>query len=159
MIKVDFTEHDAERISELKDNHPKPIVRKRMLALWLKYLGSTHQEICRIANISKPSLANFLTRFRDEGLDSLLVHNFKGRTSKLDPYSTEIIRDFEARPPHSLAEGAGRIKETIGVSISQPRLSAFLARNGIRRLKTGTAPGKIDPALQEDFKKKTWSPH
>jgi transposase len=159
MLKVQFTDNDIVRIKELKEQHPKGLIRKRMMVLWLKHLGWAHKDIGQIVVVSKPSIASYLRRFQQGGLDALLEWNNKGRASKLLPFAPVILEDFQAQPPCSLGEAADRIKEMTGVSVSQPRISVFLSRHGLRRLKTGNAPGKIDPVKQEEFKKKASIPY
>ena len=153
MIKVEISPKDLARINDLKANHPVDNIRVRMLVLWLKHLKTKHGDICRIAKISRPTLANYLKLFSSGGVDALLKWNLKGQPSQLDAHSQQIVADFDLRPPSSLAEAGDRIEEITGLKRSIPQVSKYLSRISFRRIKAGSAPGKIDPDRQDEFKK------
>ena len=58
-ITVSFKEEQKELLNRERYYHAHPVVRRKMEALWLKSQGLAHQEICRLASISKPTLCSY----------------------------------------------------------------------------------------------------
>ena len=83
----------------------------------------------------------------------MLEWNYKGRPSKMNEFNRQIVAVFDLKPPNTLAEAADRIEQITGLRRSQTQVREYLRRIHFRRIKTGTALGKIDPARQEEFKK------
>lgn len=60
MIQLEFTEADIEQLPYERFHHPHPRVQQRMEAVYLKALGYSHQEICRIVRINPKTLRRYL---------------------------------------------------------------------------------------------------
>jgi transposase len=73
----------------------------------------------------------------------------------LEPYRGQIEAEFKQRPAASMKEAAKRIEQVTGVRRSPDQVRRYLRRLGIKRLKAGQVPAKVNPQAQEDFLKKT----
>jgi len=60
MIKIKFTEEEKQALDYGRYNYPDPRVQRKMGALWLKSLGLSHEEICRVTGISPNTLRSYL---------------------------------------------------------------------------------------------------
>lgn len=64
MIQLEFTEADIEQLHYERFHHPHPRVQQRMEAVYLKALGYSHQEICRIVRINPKTLRRSLQAYK-----------------------------------------------------------------------------------------------
>lgn len=71
MRRIQFTEDEVRQLNEGRIRHEHPIVRRRMMALYLKAVGHRHQDICDELNISGLCLRNYLDKYIKEGLEGL----------------------------------------------------------------------------------------
>ncbi len=147
MIRIIFSEDDERNLQYERIYHPHPRVRKKMEALYLKSQGFSHQEICRMVGITKPTLVRYLRAYREGGIDKLKEINFHRPESALEAHKTLIRNYFEQHPPANLAEARQKIENLTGVDRSTSQVRIFLKRLGMKCRKTGSLPGK---ALDED---------
>jgi hypothetical protein len=92
MRRIAFTEAGILQLKKERIDHEHPIVRRRMMALYLKAMGYRHKEICCELSIQfysdfqlfRAAITNCLkkthTEYRDE-LDSLLRPNYQSFTN------------------------------------------------------------------------------
>ena len=57
-------------------------------------------------------------------------------------------------PPATVAEACKVIKELTGVERKETQVRKFIIDLGMWPRKAGAIPGKLDPEVQEEFKKK-----
>ena len=68
---------------------------------------------------------------------------------------TETIEGyFREHPPKSIQEACLKIEELTSLKRGETPVRKFLKSIGMSLRKTGAVPGKADPAVQEEFKKK-----
>jgi transposase len=137
-------------------NHPHPRGMQKMEALWLKSQGLSHNEICRLCRISPNTLREYLREFIDGGLEKLKEVRFHGRKSELSDRTASIEIEFRRVPPATLKEAAERVSRLTGIRRSLPQIREFILKIGMKRLKSGTVPGKADAEAQREFQKKLW---
>lgn len=151
MFKLSFTPEIINQLHYERSHHPHPRVRQRMETVYLKALGLSHQDIGRIMRISQTTLREYLHLYQNGGIAALKELNFNQPKSDLDDHQDQLRQEFEKKPPASLLEAAARIEELTGLRRSQPQVSAFLARLGLKRRKVGQIPAKADPEKQQAF--------
>ncbi len=158
MIQIEFTEDQIEQLRQERFTHPHPRVQKKMEALLLKSEGLPHGRIAKLLGISENTLREYFREFLDGGIERLTEIAWTGTTSKLSPFRQLIKEDFEAHPPATLQEAQQRIEQLTGIGRGGSQVHEFLKSLGFSWRKVGTLPAKADVALQEDFKKTSWSP-
>ncbi len=129
MRHIDFTEDEILRLKQERLRHKHPIVRRRMMALYLKAMGHRHQNICDELDISGLCLRDYLDKYMKEGFDGLKHLGYRGRRNLLDENRDIIIAHFEPQPPGTLKEAQARIQEITGIKRSLPQIRAFLKKN------------------------------
>ncbi len=125
-----------------------------MDALYLKSQGIAHKDICRMLDISKPTLVSYLKAYCDGGLERLKEINFYRPKSALEDYEELIANHFENQPPATLAEAQHEIEKLTGIHRSTSQIGKFLKRLGMKRRKIGGIPGKAlaDNKIEEQEK-------
>jgi len=69
MIKIKFTEEEKQALDYGRYNYPDPRVQRKMGALWLKSMGFSHGEICRVIGISLNTLRSYLRAYQQGGIE------------------------------------------------------------------------------------------
>jgi len=135
MKRIQFTEDDILQLKHERLQHEHPVVRRRMMALYLKSQGHRHKDICTELNISGMCLCQYLDLYIKEGLDGLKRLGYRGKRNVLLENRDLIIAHLEARPPGTLKEAQARIEEITGIKRSLPQIRVFLK-------KTASSEGK-----------------
>jgi len=128
MKRIQFTEGDILKLRDERLQHAHPIVRRRMMALYLKAQGYLHRDICTEVGISSMCLCVYLDIYMKEGLDGLRHLGYRGKRNVLFENREIIIAHLEAQPPGSLKEAQARIEEITGIKHSLPQIRAFLKK-------------------------------
>ena len=161
MIKIIFSDADVCNLRHERTHHPHPSVRNKMDALYLKSQGISHKDICRIVNITKPTLVSYLRAYCEGEVERLKEINFYRPKSALEDYAELIEYHFENRTFATLAEAQHEIEKLTGIHLSTSQIGKFLKRLGMKRRKIGSIPGKAitDDKIkeQEEFKKTSWN--
>ena len=128
MKRIQFTEDEILQLKNERLRHKHPIVRRRMMALYLKAQGLPHKDICAELNISSMCLCEYLDLYMKEGLDGLKRLGYRGKRNLLVENRDLIIAHLEAQPPGTLKEAQARIEEITGIKRSLPQIRAFLKK-------------------------------
>jgi transposase len=163
MIKLIIEKEKQEMLYEnfLTENHRKICLKN--FVLYLKSFDYPHNEICKLAQISKPTLTEYLTEYKNNGIESFKIKKWKGQPSKLNDYIDIIDKDFEINPPKSINEAQERIEKLTGIKRSPTQIQIFIKKLNYKYLKMGSIPGNGDgndekrEEIREEFKKKSWN--
>lgn len=128
MRRIQFSEDEILQLKKERLEHEHLIVRRRMMALYLKALGYRHKDICSELDITHACLYQYLDLYINEGLDGLKRLRYHGRRNLLEENRDMIIAHLEANPPSTLKEAQARIEEIIGIKRSLPQIRAFLKK-------------------------------
>jgi hypothetical protein len=60
MLKFDFTDTEIEQLYREFMEHPSEASKKKLLVVYLKSLGLSHQDIVRIARVSGDSVSRYI---------------------------------------------------------------------------------------------------
>ena len=154
MIRIKFSDADKKALHHERCHHFHARVRKKMEVLWLKSHGLSHAEICRLAGVNGNTLVSYLHQYEQEGIEGLRQLNFCGQPSRLRPYQAQIEAHLRTHPPATIKEACAQIADLTGIRRSPTQVSFFLKEHcGMKRLKTGVLPAKVDPLKQAEFKK------
>lgn len=157
MVKVTFTSEQIEQLAYHRFHHPRPRVRIKLEAVYLRAKGLKQREICELIGICANTLRSYLREFAAGGVEGLMHFDAGGSVCVLDEFTDLICEHLVEHPPHTIAEAAEKIERLTGVRRSQTQVREYLKRIGFRRLKVGSLPAKADPAEQERFKKTSLS--
>src|SRR5664279_3422307 len=82
MICLSFTATDRTALEAERYLYSHPKVQRKLEAVYLKSLGLPHHLICRICQISKPTLVRYLRVFEQAGLEGLKQLGYEGRPQR-----------------------------------------------------------------------------
>lgn len=157
-MQLEFSEEEQQALNYERYHHPHPRVQRKMEVVWLKSLGKAEPEISQIAQVSLTTVYRYLSSYREGGIDKLKELTFYQPQSEFVEYEKMIEAYFLEHPPATMKEAAHRLEELTGIKRSEPQVSQFLKRLGIKRRKVGTLPAKADAAKQATFKQEQLEP-
>jgi transposase len=131
MRNFTFTPADLVVIRHERYHHPHPRVQQKFEVLWLKSQGCTHQEIARLAAVSRRSVQRYLDEYADGGLARLREVRWPGQPNALAPHAATLEDYFVEHPPHSAREAQATIARETGVQRGLTQVRAFLKKNSI----------------------------
>lgn len=163
MIKILFTDNDKLALEYERYNYPHPRVQRKMDAVYLKSMNVASGEICRLCNISRPTLAKYLHAYKAEGIDGLKRWKYAGRENQLLPHSDSLEAHFKLHPPTTSNHAAEEIERITGIRRSPTQVREFMRSIGMRFRKMGFVPNGVENEdkqhEQDEFVKKNSSPH
>jgi len=122
MIVISFNEAEKEVLTYERYYHRHPRVRQKMETLWLKSQELQHKEICRLADITEPTLCSYLKDYQEGGLEKLKGLNFYQPKSELMEHEQTIRAYFEKHPPATIKQAMTKIEELTGLKRSEPQV-------------------------------------
>ena len=128
MRRFTFTPEDLGSIRHGRYQHPHPRVQQKMEVLWLKSQGLTHEEIARLADVSRRSVQRYLDEFADGGLERLRRLPWKGKANGLAAHQASLEDYFLLNPPRSTREAQAAIERETGVRRGLTQVRAFLKK-------------------------------
>jgi transposase len=158
MIKIEFT---AEQIKELhfeRFNHPHPRVQLKMEVLYLKSQNLPHPNISQLAGVCETTVRTYLKEYQEGGIEALKIVKFRRQKSELADYRETIREHFEKHPVAGLKRASAEIESLTGIKRSPERISKYLQREGLKRMKVGMIPAKADVERQAEFLEKELEP-
>ena len=146
-------------ISFLETMMPKRSAKK-IVAIILLVLHAPVKAVVRYSGFQKSSIytlrGEILNLKPDEDFFHFImrqctVKEGRGRKSPIRDIEEAILAHVDASNCFTLGEIKQWIEEEYNIKVSKKHLSAFLKRNGVRKLKGGSIPAKADPKAQRDF--------
>ncbi len=123
-----FTPEVLAAIRHDRYHHPHPRVQQKMEVLWLKSQGYTHEDIARLAAVSRRSVQRSLDEFAAGGLQRLRCLPWKGKTNELVAHQASLEDYFVEHPPRSTREAQAAIEQQTGVRRGLTQVRAFLKK-------------------------------
>jgi len=109
-------------------HHPHPRVQQKMEVIWLKSQGLTHDDIARLAGLSRRSVQRYLDEYLDGGIDRLYEVRWKGKHGPLDDYRTTLEEYVVEHPPRTVREARDAIERLTGIRRSLTQVRVFLKK-------------------------------
>lgn len=107
---------------------------KVVVCLVLMVYGITHTDIQEKYGVALSTTRRYRKALESENIDCLFTVGERVRErSKLDDYETEILADFEKKPPKTLREAQLRIETLTGIKRSLPRIRTWLLKRGFNQ--------------------------
>src|SRR6202042_109705 len=132
MRSLSFSNDDLRAIAHERYFHPDPNVQRKMEVLWLKHHGFTHEDIARLAGVSRSSVQRYLTEFLNGGLEQLRRSPWIGQRSVLDNHRTSLEDYFRQHPPRSIRAAQELIRQRTGIHRGLTQVRRFLHRLGLK---------------------------
>ena len=126
MRRFTFTSEILAACRHDRYHHPHPRVQQKMEVLWLKSQGCTHEDIARLADVSRRSVQRYLDEFAEGGLDRLRCLPWKGKPNELAAHHASLEDHFLENPPRSAREAQAAIEQQTGVRRGLTQVRAFL---------------------------------
>ena len=123
-----FTAEDLDAIRHQRYHHPHPRVQQKLEVLWLKSQGLTHQDIARLADVSRRSVQRSLDEFLDGGLQRIRRLPWKGKVNELAAHHASWEDYFLEHPPRSAREAQTAIERQTGIRRGLTQVRAFLKK-------------------------------
>lgn len=123
-----FTPEVLAAIGHDRYHHPHPRVQQKMEVLWLKSQGCTHEDIARLAGVSRRSVQRYLDEFAGGGLARIRRLPWKGKPNELAAHQASLEDYFLEHPPRSTREAQAAIERQTGVRRGLTRVRAFLKK-------------------------------
>ncbi len=128
MRRFTFPPEDLDALRHERYHHPHPRVQQKLEVLWLKSQGLTHEEIARLAAVSRRSVQRYLDEFAAGGLERIRRLPWKGKPNALAPHQASREDYFMANPPRSAREAQAAIERETGVRRGLTQVRAFLKK-------------------------------
>jgi transposase len=157
-MQIEFSAQEQQALEHERYHHPHPRVQRKMEVVWLKSLGKPEPEISQLAQVSLTTVYRYLASYRAGGIEQLKEVPFYRPQSALAEHKQKIETYFLEHPPVTMKEAAHQLEELTGIKRSEPQVSQFLKRLGIKRRKVGMLPAKADPEKQTRFKQEQLEP-
>jgi transposase len=158
MLQIAFTESEKAKLKHERFHHPHPRVQQKMEVLWLKSQNLPHWQICELAGISENTLRKYCRAYKQGGIEKLKEINFRKPKSELEAHQGTIEGHFRSSPPATIAQAIEQIITLTGIKRSPTQVRIFMKSMGMRCLKVGAVPAKVDVDAQEEYKQKKLEP-
>ena len=103
-----------------------------MEALYLKAQGVMHNEIGRLCQISRATLASYLKEYKDGGIESLKQIRYQGKDNELSDHASTLEIYLKEHLPLTINEAQDAIEKLTGIRRSPTQVREFLLRLGMR---------------------------
>ena len=145
-----FDDEVRQTLAHQRYHHPDPRVQERMEIVWLKSQGEKHERIAVLAGVSRSTVQRTLDLYAEHGLDGLRTFHWEGQPSALAPFHDCLEAEFQARPPHTVAEACRRIAELTGVVRRPTQVREFLKDTlGLSWRKVAAVPVPPNKSIEE----------
>lgn len=146
-FRVRLAEDEQRIVTEDRESHPEPHVRRKMLVLWSLHCGLKRAQAAKLAGVGLATVQRYVAAYRDGGLDGLRRWNVQGPVSDLAAYRDTIRNLFEQQPVSTISEACVRIEQATGLQRGQTQVRQFLKGLGLKWQRIRAIP--VPP-------KKTW---
>jgi transposase len=140
MQRITFSADDLTTIAYERYHHPEPFVQRKLTVLWLKHQGLTHDDIARLAGVSRSSVQRYLAEFLQGGLEAICRHPWKGQRGVLDNHQPALGDYFRQHPPRSAQEAQQVIEQRTGIRRGLTQVRRFLHRLGLQPRRIAAVP-------------------
>jgi transposase len=158
MNQLIYTAEEKKIFNHERFHHPHPRVQLKMEVLWFKSQGMSNSQIAIFASICENTVRKYLKEYAEGGIEKLKEIRFYQPQSELKNHSTTLEEYFKKNPPMSMKEAVFQIEELTGITRSETQVNKFLKSLGMKCLKVGHIPGKVDIEAQKEYQEKKLEP-
>jgi transposase len=150
MLKINILETDIPLLKYERYNNPHPRVMLKMDVLYLKSLGFSNDDICKITGVCGNTMRDYWKQYNEGGIERLKEVKFYKPISELQEHSSTIEKYFTENPPSSISQASAIIEKLTGIKRGETQVRKFLKSMNFRFIKSCSVPAK---ALTEEKKK------
>lgn len=129
-IEMIVSNEELEILNRERRNNNRKI-REKASALYFRAKGYSESKIKEITNLSVTTILSHIKNFNSVGINYIYTTNYKKRESILEPYTEQIVKEFNEQPPQTIAEAIVRVKELCGVSVKDTAMRNFLKKKDL----------------------------
>jgi transposase len=137
---IRLSECDQSIVTAELEAHPDPVVRSKMLVLWLTHCGITRQQAATISGRGRATVQRYLASYREGGLEGLRHCGVTGPVSDLASFADVVKSNLTAAPVRTTAEARDRIETLTGMRRGLTQTRTFLAGLGFSWQRTRAIP-------------------
>ena len=137
---IALSESEQSIVTAEHRDHPDPVVRRKMLVLWLTHCHITRRQTAGVAQLGRATVQRYLAAYPDGGLEGLRRCDIIGPVSDLADYRELITTDLTTTPVRTIAEARDRIEALTGIHRGLTQTRKFLASLGFRWQRTRAIP-------------------
>jgi transposase len=152
MREIIFSEADVQAIAQDRYHHPEPRVQRHMEVLWLKHHGLRHEDITKLAGVSRSTVQRTLTAFLEGGLERIRQVPIREGHGALEEHRLSLEQLFLQQAPRSTREAKHLIEHHTGIRRGLTQVRRFMRRLGLKPLKTIAVPIPPKSSLDEHVK-------
>src|SRR4029077_8059272 len=123
-----FTPEVLDALRYERYHHPHPRGQQRVGVVWLKSQGVTHEDIARLADVSRRSVQRYLDDFAAGGVERLRRLAWPGKPNALAAHRDSLEDYFLEHPPCSAREAQDVIAQQTGARARLTQVRAFLKK-------------------------------
>lgn len=116
LLKIAYAENTSKR------------VRKRVLSVSMCLNGIDEEIAAKTLGICDKSVKNYMKKYSEKGLMSLIQEKPYRPESEMEKYATEIVESLENEPCMSLKECCARIEKLTGLKRSKTQVANFIKK-------------------------------
>ena len=114
MVSPTLTPDEQADVLTDRDQHPDPVVRRKLLVLWTVHLGHSRERAARIASVGIATAKRYILTYRDGGLEGLKRCDRHVPVSPLADHAEAIEQSLTQQPVLTTAEAIERIHQLTG---------------------------------------------
>ena len=151
-MSLELDKRDIDDIDEaLSDEELPNKFRRKLLTLKMRHSGAPLGMISKTLKITVRTVSNYISEFRDGGLDSTFEDRAYCPTSSVELYVDQLEASFRNSPVGSACQARQRIIDVTQIALSLTKTRRIMKRLGMRYRMTGQVPGKADGDEQLEF--------
>jgi transposase len=138
--RIVLTPDELDIVHDQREHHTNPIVRRKMLVLWLTHCQTSRLQTARVAQLGRATVQRYLAAYRAGGLDGLRRCDCTGPVSALAEHADLIRKSLTDQPVRTIAEARDRIASLTGLHRGLTQTRKFLRGLGFTWQRTRAVP-------------------
>ena len=127
-VVISDVEYEQLKVAEQKTKSVKLL--KRIQAFKLLYLGWKYSEITEFLSVTNNTITNWINYYKDGGIDSLLLLNYKGGQAKLSEEQLSELKDEAGKGAFAIAKDLQHyIKQNFGIVYNLSHVQLLCKKN------------------------------
>ena len=156
MQKTGIPKSDLDLLKKERFTHPHPRVMLKMEVVYLKGLGYSNDDVCKIADVCDNTVRKYWRQYTEGGIERLKEVNFYRPGSELQEYRGTIEEYFTENPPASISQASAIIEKMTGIKRGETQTRKFLKSLKFKYIKACSVPAKALTEEKKTSKENFW---
>ena len=127
-VSISDAEYEQLKVAEPKTKSVK--VLKRIQAFKLMYLGWKYSAIAEFLSVTNNTITNWINYYKEGGIDSLLLLNYKGGQAKLSEEQLSELKIEAGKGAFAIAKDVRHyIKKNFGIEYNLSHVQLLCKKN------------------------------